>query len=142
MKLEHARYVKECKQYKKRSTGSDHWLAQEICQIPLVASGAIVDALNTALADFCIPHQLLLNLNALLGKPSLHDDINARTISKTPMLYRILCRCDDKVADWSAQQKMKHDTSSEGRSALAAALYRAVRAEIESEIDNTVGACV
>ena len=56
--------------YRKIIKGSDSFLAKAFTQMPSIASGEIVFALNAAHAEFVVPHQLLCNLNPVLGKPS------------------------------------------------------------------------
>ena len=93
--------------------------------MPHIASGHIVDALNAANAEFVVPHQLLVNLNPILGKPS-----GVRTICKTPMLYRLSAQCDTTVQGWERIHTANYDTSGKGQSALQAALFRTVLAEV------------
>ena len=57
------------------------------------------------------------------------------------MLYRILCRCDDDVAQWAVDKDIQHDTAGKGKSALSAALFRALLAEMSLELGVEVGAC-
>ena len=117
--------------------------AQELALLPHVSSGAIVEALNAALHDFSMPHQLLLNLNPLLGKLSSKDKQECRTICKTIMLYRIMTLCDEQVDSWADKlihENFDYDTSGKNRSALKAALVRSVLAEIAYELGNHVAA--
>ena len=55
------------------------------------------------------------------------------------MLYRMACRCDDSVSEWSINKNIAHDTSGKNKSALTAALVRAVKAEIAVVLDVVVG---
>ena len=70
LKIDHAEFIKQARTYKKVSKGSDSFLAKELTQIPEIASSEIVSALNAAHAEYVAPHQLLCNLNPVLGKPS------------------------------------------------------------------------
>ena len=72
------------------------------------------------------PLQNLINLNATLGKPSG----GARTICKTPMLYRLSLRARVDVADWEELMTGDFDTAGKGKSALLAAAYRSIEAEV------------
>ncbi len=51
----------------------------DLANLPFVALGGITDAIDAQIKACTIPHQQLLNVNALLGKPE-----GCRTISKTP----------------------------------------------------------
>ncbi len=74
-----------------------------------------------------VPHQSLMNLNSLLGKPGN----KCRTISKTPVLtYRMPLRADNEVRNWELENKQDYDKASVGSSALLAALKRNLSAEI------------
>ena len=108
--------------------------------MPRVVSGEIVDALNAANAECVVPHQLLCNLNPVLGKPSeLGQPPGIRTICKTPMLYRIAARCDKTVAEWESKHTASYDTSGKGCSALQAALLRASLAEVSVALNSHAG---
>ena len=106
--------------------GSDCWGRSELAGLPRCANVNIVKALNESLEQIAIPHQLLLNLNACLGKPSG----DTRTITKTPMLYRMAMRADEEIKEWESQTESKFDTATKGSSALIAALKRNLAAEI------------
>ena len=80
------------------------------------------------------PVQNLINLNAMLGKPQG----GTRTICKTPMLYRIACRSRNEVAEWEEIDTGDFDTSGKGKSALMAAAYRGLEAEIYSYTEEQV----
>lgn len=75
---------------------------------------------------FAQPIQSLINLNPLVGKPSG----GTRTVCKTPMTYRISLRARGDVAEWEEQMEQPYDTSGKGKSALIAAAYRGLQAEI------------
>ena len=105
--------------YKKRSKGSDHWVKEELLQLPSQCIAEIASSLNTALNKLVQPYQSLLNLNPLLGKPKGH-----RTICKTPMLYRFVCKHMQSIAQWEAKAKAPHDACIKGSSASLAATAR------------------
>ena len=73
-----------------------------------------------------MPHQFLLPLNALMGKPNN----TCRTVCKTPVPYRLTLRANESVRKLEIQNKMPYDKASIGSSALLAALKRNLRAEI------------
>ena len=83
-------------------------------------------SLQAALNSIAMPHQNLLSLNALLGKPGG----DCRTVCKTPMLYRVLLRADTKVREWELKHKVAFDSAVAGASALQAALKRNLLAEV------------
>ena len=86
------------------------------------------------------PHQLLCNLNPVLGKPSEQGHPpGIRTICKTPMLYRIAARCDKTVVEWESKYTASYDTSGKGCSALQAALLRASLAEVSGALNSHAG---
>ena len=86
--------------YRKRSKGSDHWIKEELIQLPKFCAAEIASALSNAYCKLVQPYQSLLNLNPLLGKPKGH-----RTICKTPMLYRFVCRHIHSIAQWEISSK-------------------------------------
>ena len=108
--------------------------------MPSIASSEIVSALNAAHAEYVAPHQLLCNLNPVLGKPSEQGHPpGIRTICKTPMLYRIAARCDKTVVEWESKYTASYDTSGKGCSALQAALLRASLAEASLALNSHAG---
>ena len=83
--------------YKKTSAGSEMWHAKsDLANLPFVALGSVTDAIDAQIKACTIPHQQLLNVNALLGKQE-----GCRTISKTPMMWRMIGKCDTVVKDGS-----------------------------------------
>lgn len=72
------------------------------------------------------PIQNLINLNAMLGKPSG----GTGTVCKTPMLYRITLRSRNNVGQWEDEMTGDYDTAGTGKPALVAAAYRGLQAEI------------
>ena len=75
------------KGYKKVSKGSDHWLATELMLATDIIA-PIAHAIDFAVNQLAWPHQMLLNLNPELAKASG----GTRTITKTPILYRLWCK--------------------------------------------------
>jgi hypothetical protein len=73
-----------------------------------------------------MPHQLLISLNALLGKPGN----GCRTVCKTPVLYRMILRIDETVRKCKIENAQAYDTAKVGSSALLAALKRNLKAEV------------
>ena len=121
--------------YKKTSKGFDNWLPSELVKLPSPAKAAICDSIQLQGILLVPPVQNLLNLHPLLGKPK-----GRRTIVKTPMLYRGLCRSLGGIDSWDEQSKYEHDSAQKGNSALAAALLRNVAAEAYSVLGFSVGA--
>jgi len=117
---------KAVNKYKKNSLGIDAWSPNELKGIPAVGKVAIAGAMQQSLRTLAWPHQQLISLNPCLGKPSG----GCRTICKTPMLYRMVCRSDDKVKKWEVQNTQTYDAATPGSSALTAALLRNLRAEV------------
>ncbi len=117
--------------YKKNSFGSDLRSAKgDLANLPFIALGEISDALKDQAKSCVIAHQLLLNLNAVLGKKD-----GCRTVSKTPMLWRMLCKCDTEVKQWEAKEAGDFDTAVRGSSALSAAILRNLLAEVAVLLD-------
>ena len=78
------------KSYPKHSLGSDHWHPNELKYLPDFCISQMCDAYQDAYTKVVQPHQQLLNLDPMLGKPNK----GFRTICKTPMWYRAQCRAD------------------------------------------------
>ena len=110
-------------------------------------SADILDAMNGAFKAFSHAHQLLLNLNSLLGKPQKDPHkVECRTICKTPMLYRLAALCESDVDTWAdnfIHMNLDYDTSGKGKSALRASICRGALAEIEVVLGrNAAGAFI
>ncbi len=118
--------------YKKISLGADITLPSDLLSYPRVAKAAQCTAMQAAHNEFVVPHQLLLNLNACLGKPSG----GVRTICKSPMWYRVVCRTDETVTKWELEHTADFDTAGKGKSALIAAAVRNVKAEVYVVFDE------
>jgi len=123
-----ADFDKSLKGYRKDTLGIDVWSATELRGLPLPARSGLAESIDCTLSVLALPHQSLISLNALLGKPNLDD----RTICKTPMLYRTLTRADKEVREWEASNAQAYDSAKAGSSALLAALARNLNAEIAS----------
>ncbi len=116
--------------YKKQwSRGADNWGSPELIALPTIAKAAICDAIERQAELLSIPIQNMLNLNPLLGKIK-----GRRTICKTPMTYRALCRHIQSIDKWDIDNELIHDTAQKGSSALLAALMRNLDAEIASPL--------
>ena len=125
---------KALKGYKKTSIGADMWFFSEIDKLPNVAKGPIADTIQSSIEQIAWPHQHLLSLNPLLGKPTGGH----RTICITPAFYRIYNRSSDKVTDWEAANDRPYDKAGKGSSALHAALIRNLLAETFANVDEEV----
>ena len=118
--------------YPDRSTGIDNWKAIETINIPPVAKDGIAKSIQTQIRLLAAPIQNLVNLHPLLGKP-----IGRRTVCKTPMLYRSLCRFFDQLDSWDKNNPYPHDTAQTGNSAIFAAAVRNVLAECATVLNQT-----
>ena len=128
--VNHEKYEKAIQTYRKNTLGSDLWGLTELKKLPSVLSKKFSKILNKSVIDIASPHQLLLNLNACLGKPNG----DSRTITKTPMLYRMVMRANDEIRQWELENKEPFDTATIGSSALIAALLRNLKAEIAANL--------
>ena len=121
--------------YKKLwSRGSDNWGSPELLSLPPVAKAAICDAVEQQAEQISMPIQHMLNLTPLLGKIK-----GRRTICKTPMLYRALCRHIDTIDKWDISNEYIHDTAQKGSSAQLAALMLNLDAEIAITLGFSTG---
>lgn len=114
------------KVYRKDTLGCDNFKASELRVFPECALQGVASSLEQAINTIAMPHQFLLSLNALLGKPSG----DSRTVCKTPMLYRMLLRNDQLVRQWEMSNRAPFDSATTGASALLAALKRNLLSEI------------
>ena len=113
--------------YKKNSKGTDCWTADELKAMPQLVIDDLANVFSSCFNSAANPHQNLLCLNACLGKPSG----GVRTISKTPMLYRMVSRCIfDKVVAWEEANVQSYDAAARGSSSLQASLYRNLLSEV------------
>lgn len=92
------------------------------------------ETMEKPLKELAQPIQNLINLNAMLGKPSG----GTRTVCKTPMLYRITLRSRNNVALWEDDMTGDFDTSGKGKSAPIAAVYRGLQAGIYKYTEEQV----
>ena len=121
----------------KRSNGSDHWGARELSALPVEILECFTSLVNDSVSMGIWPIQLFLNLMPVLGKPSGGE----RCVAKTPVLYRLWCRCTrGLVKSWERQHTASWDTAKEGMSALWPALVRGLRAEVASGTGEAFGA--
>ena len=132
--LEFDSFVKSVKTYKKNTRGSDNWGPKEIASLPEIACKPISNAENVALSNFVVPHQQLLNLNAVLGKPK-----GVRTVSKTPVLYRMWARSEDNIPKWEKHNAGSFDSAVKGWSATRAATLRSLIAEVAQALGIHAG---
>ncbi len=101
---------KSLEKYKKMwSRGSDNWGSPELLALPSVAKAAICEAVEQQAEHLSMPIQHMLNLNPLLGKIK-----GRRTICKTPMLYRALCRHINTIDAWDSSNRYLHDMAQKG----------------------------
>ena len=114
------------KGYRKETMGSDIWKPSELRVLPEMIKSLLAHSIESSLKAAAIPHQHLLSLSPLLGKPNK----SCRTVCKTPMLYRMPLRADFSVRHWEHHHTQEYDMAKEGCSALTAALKRNLGAEI------------
>ena len=114
--------------YKKDTIGGDSWKISTLKEMPDIVISNLADVDKASYEKVVQPHQSLLSLNSVLGKPAG----GIRTICKTGKLYIISNIVSTKVATWekSIAQSCKHDTAMRGSSALDAALHRGLIAEV------------
>ena len=108
------------KGYRKETMGCDMWKPSELRGLPQVAKSEIAFSIQQSMRSVASPHQHLLFLNPLLGKPNK----SCRTICKTPVLYRMALRADQSVKEWEITNTQPYDKASAGSSSLLAALKR------------------
>ena len=128
MQFETQTFRKVIQSYKKPTLGIDLRSLKELLCLPDAALNLITLALNKSMSQLVWPHQPMISLNPLLGKPGG----GIRTICKTPMIYRMALRTNTAVPNGEIQNKQPYDSATRGSSALTAALVRNVRAEIAS----------
>ena len=135
-----ANYKHAIHKYHKDSTGSDNWSNTMLRKMPDVVISSIADASASAYLNVALPHQSLVSLNPVLGKPGG----GIRTICKTPMLYRMYNIVSTAVMSWEAaiSDSCPHDTAKKGNSALDAALGRNLLAEVAFWIGQVFGAAL
>ena len=135
-----ANYKHAIHKYHKDSTGSDNWSNTMLRKMPDVVISSIADASASAYLNVALPHQSLVFLNPVLGKPGG----GIRTICKTPMLYRMYNIVSTAVMSWEAaiSDSCPHDTAKKSNSALDAALGRNLLAEVAFWIGQIFGAAL
>jgi len=127
-------YEEGLKGYAKDTRGIDSWTATELRELPVERKKLMAAAMEKVFTKLAQPVQSLINLNPVLGKPSG----GTRTVYKTPMTYRISLRARTDVAEWEEQMEQPFDTSGKGKSALMAAAYRGLQAEIYNYTEEQV----
>ena len=123
------------KGYAKETKGSDVFTPSTLRLLPVYAKRALANAVQWAINNVVVPHQWLLSLNALLGKPK-----GCRTVSKTPVLYRMALRSESDVRQWEIDNAQEYDTATLGNSALYAALTRNIQAEVATLLNKSYAA--
>jgi len=118
------KYDSGLKHCHKDTLGIDVWTSTALKKLPPEGKELMSDAMQKPLKKIAQPIQNLINLNAMLGKPSG----GTRTVCKTPMLYRITLRSRNEVAHWEEEHMGEYDTAGKGKSALIAVAYCLPRA--------------
>ena len=114
------------KSYPKETKGVDNFTKTDLKNLPDFSISELNDNLNLSRAKTALTYQSLLSLNPCLGKPNG----TCRTICKTAMLYRMMCRMDNTVKQWEAHVRQPFDSAGKGSSALESALIRNILAEL------------
>ena len=116
--------------YNNDTRGSDSWQMKTLKQLPDICIANIADCLKESVDRVALPHQSLCSLNSCLGKPGG----GIRTISKLPMTNRLYNKVSTNVNNWEKDLLNNacgsYETAKKGHSALDAALYRNIVAEI------------
>lgn len=79
--------------YRNKALGGDAWSPSEVGALPDCCADALATVMSESLNQCVAPHQQLLNLNPALGKKGGGH----RTITKAPVLYRLMCKEHKKV---------------------------------------------
>jgi len=115
--------------YKKDTKGGDAW-----SNTPTRVKERLATSIRYSTKKAVQPIQNMLNLHPLLGKPGG----GSRTICKTPMLYRHTLRGREQVGLWEDNNTGSFDTAGKGKSALLAAAYRSIKAEVYGQTEDQV----
>lgn len=110
------------KGYKKNIRGIDVCISTDLNSLPEEGKELMAYVMEKTFKELPQPIQNLINLNAMLGKPSG----GTRPVCKTRMLYRITLRTRNNAAEWEdgdTSGKGNFDTSGKRKSALFAAAY-------------------
>ena len=111
----------------KKSKGVDQLSPNFICSLPDEILMSLVDMLNAAQRFLCWPIQIMLNLMAIIPKPTT----GTRTVAKTPMLYRLWCITRSaEVKQWAAENAEPWDFATTGKSALFSGAKRCYTNEL------------
>ena len=132
-------YKKAIHDYKKDTPGSDIWTNKTLRNMPDIVISNIADDCKKVVDTVCLPHQSLLSLNSVIGKPGG----GLRTISCTPMITsRMINKVSSAVKAWEANISIdcSYDTAKKGCSALDAALARNLLAEVAFWLKQVFGA--
>ena len=120
--------------YAKNTKGIDNWTADEVRDLPPESKEDMAESVHLMCKKAVQAIQNLINLNAMLGKPGG----GSRTVCKTPMLYRLHLRSRKEVAEWEHFMTRDYDTAGKGKSALIAAAYRNLQAEVYNLTEDQV----
>ena len=122
--------------YNKGSLGADLWHPNELRSLPWCCRSKVAEGIDRSFQRLAWPHQHVLSLSPLLGKPTG----GTRAITKTPMLYRISLRGLGGAKEWESEFTQTYDKAKRGSSALLTALCRGLRAEIAKYINKVPAA--
>ena len=115
------------------------WSALEVTLIPIMLLELLASALRSSFNACCAAYQMLCNLQGCLGKPG----DGHRTITKSPILYRLTCREGnhrDIIRQWENSICLENDSAKKGSSAKKACLKRSFFADLFSLCGMDTGA--
>ena len=125
------------KRYRSKAKRPDHWSAGEIANLLEVALKAITAGVRVAVSSVTWPLQMLRVIAVELGKAAGGE----RTIALTPMLYSLWCKTRRPVVQkWQQEHLLESNSARKGSSALKAASFRGLLAEIARAHGHEVGA--
>jgi len=135
--LDVEKYDNSTKGYPKDTRGGDVWTCTDLKRLPIEGKKLMAEGMEMPPKKLAQPIQNLINLQAILGKPTG----GTRTVCKTPMLYRMTLRGRGEVAEWESIMSAASedfDMSGKGKSALVASAYRGLQAEIYKYTEEQV----
>ena len=109
----HLQIIESIEYYKNSTPGSDLWTSRTLKQMPYIVISQIFDACKNVYANVRTPHQSLVSLNPVLGKPGG----GVRTISMFPMLSsRTINKVSQSVRrrDANTGDKCRYDSAKKG----------------------------
>ena len=122
----------------KAAPGADEWRVHQWNKAPKEALEWLAEILNQAEQSRKWPKQVLTNLVAFIGKPTVIP--SERPITLTCSLYRLYCKVrKPAVESWEEEKHGFWDTAIKGSSALQVGLVRELRHELAAGLGSTTG---